>query len=39
MQGNIDAEEWMFLLTGGLGVVQPRPNPTSWLVDKCADRA
>ena len=34
-RGEIDADEWMFLLTGGLGSVSDRPNPASeWLADR-----
>ena len=34
-QGNVDPDEWMFLLTGGLGEADPMPNPApEWLVDR-----
>ena len=35
LQGNVDAEEWMFLLTGGLGDGGNLPNPApTWLADR-----
>ena len=35
LQGNVDPDEWMFLLTGGLGETDPTPNPApEWLVDR-----
>eukprot|EP00798_Chlamydomonas_sp_ICE-L_P012762 gene12762-16013_t len=34
-KGQIDSEEWMFLLTGGLGTTPDKTNPASdWLVDR-----
>lgn len=35
VQGNIDPEEWMFLLTGGLGDAGAAPSPAqSWLGER-----
>ena len=35
LQGNVDPDEWMFLLTGGLGEADAMPNPApEWLVDR-----
>ncbi|KAG2501733.1 hypothetical protein HYH03_000233 [Edaphochlamys debaryana] len=34
-KGRVDADEYMFLLTGGLGGADPRPNPApEWLVER-----
>ncbi len=30
-QNKVKGEDWMFFLTGGVGLDNPHPNPTSWL--------
>nr|CAD7400376.1 unnamed protein product [Timema cristinae] len=30
-ENNLDSAEWMFLLTGGVGLTNPHPKPNDWL--------
>lgn len=36
-EGKIDQEEWMFLLTGGVGLRNPHENPSGWIPSKSWD--
>lgn len=36
-EGKLVQEEWMFLLTGGVGLTNPHENPTLWLPSKSWD--